>query len=336
MEQQKDFQEVDGPDQDLPVGGFRPAQNPELVKKPGLAEHLNDVAQEAAAAIQQHKAPAPDVDGEKQKALEKLAADKQELDKLGLEASYAEDAEVRRWERAQIQEKAAGIAAREAEYREKGWLPKASPEPEQEVAPVAKAPEQGASHSQAASPAVGGPSQAADPLGLGDIQKKPEHLFPEQPAQKTPEPEAPEPPKKRDIPKFDPPKTLLANPRNNKPHVKDYGDHIVVTRRAMFGVGKAAQAKREQAVTVGLQAAAERFGQPVRFEGNPAFLEETAKQAVKLGIKLEPGNRLAEAIYAKALDAREKELAIATKRDMVFSPSKEKEKTKEKGLGLSL
>ncbi len=91
------------------------------------------------------------------------------------------------------------------------------------------------------------------------------------------------------------PVPILAH--KNRPLVLDYGDHITVTRRAMFGIGRRAQEKREQAVGYALQAAVQRFGEPIHFEGNPAFLQETAEMAVKMGIQLEPGSKLAEQIY---------------------------------------
>ncbi|MBU2774492.1 hypothetical protein HMI48_11625 [Acidithiobacillus ferrooxidans] len=91
------------------------------------------------------------------------------------------------------------------------------------------------------------------------------------------------------------PVPILAH--KNRPLVLDYGDHITVTRRAMFGIGRRAQEKREQAVGYALQAAVQRFGEPIHFEGNPTFLKETAEMAAKMGIQLEPGSKLAEQIY---------------------------------------
>lgn len=99
------------------------------------------------------------------------------------------------------------------------------------------------------------------------------------------------------------PVPLLA--QKNRPWVLDYGDHITVTRRAMFGVGRKAQEKREQAVGYALQAAVQRFGQPIHFVGNPAFLRQTAELAVKLGIELEPGNKLAEQIYREVQERQQ-------------------------------
>ncbi|MHB0888066.1 LPD7 domain-containing protein [Acidithiobacillus sp.] len=94
------------------------------------------------------------------------------------------------------------------------------------------------------------------------------------------------------------PEPLLAH--KNRPLVLDYGDHITVTRRAMLGIGTSARQRREQAVSTALQAAVQRFGEPVHFEGNPQFLRETAAMAVKLGISLEPGSKLAGEVYREA------------------------------------
>ncbi len=124
------------------------------------------------------------------------------------------------------------------------------------------------------------------------------------------------------------PDILLDHPRNGKPLVKDYGDHIVVTRRALLGIGRRTQEKREQAVGVALQAAAERFGTPIHFEGNPIFLRETAKMAVKLGIPLEPGSKLGEQIYKAELERQRKEQERALKRN-AFSQSLQKQKELE-------
>ena len=112
---------------------------------------------------------------------------------------------------------------------------------------------------------------------------------------KVPAVQAPEP--NPDRPTFARQKPVPILARKNRPLVLDYGDHITVTRRAMFGIGRRAQEKREQAVGYALQAAVQRFGEPIHFEGNPAFLQETAEMAAKMGIQLEPGSKLAEQIY---------------------------------------
>ena len=102
----------------------------------------------------------------------------------------------------------------------------------------------------------------------------------------------------------------------NRPLVLDYGDHIAVTRRAMFGIGRRAQSKRENAVSTALLAARDRFGEPIHFSGDPAFVRETANMAVKLGIALEPGNDLAKHAYEQALQR------AAAERGNVLEPSK--------------
>lgn len=141
---------------------------------------------------------------------------------------------------------------------------------------------------------------------------------------------------RQEFPRIKPPKTLLGHPRNNKPMVLDHGDHITVTRRAMLGIGKRAQEKRENAVATGLQAAAERFGQPVHFSGSPAFLKETAEMAVKLGITLEPGSRLAEHYYQQALEQKAKEKQVENAKGNFFAQSvgKQKERKLDVGKGL--
>ncbi|WP_148262206.1 LPD7 domain-containing protein [Acidithiobacillus caldus] len=102
----------------------------------------------------------------------------------------------------------------------------------------------------------------------------------------------------------------------NRPLVLDYGDHIAVTRRAMFGIGRRAQSKRENAVSTALLAARDRFGEPIHFSGDPAFVRETANMAVKLGIAMEPGNDLAKHAYEQALQR------AAAERGNVLEPSK--------------
>ena len=102
----------------------------------------------------------------------------------------------------------------------------------------------------------------------------------------------------------------------NRPLVLDYGDHIAVTRRAMFGIGRRAQSKRENAVSTALLAARDRFGEPIHFSGDPAFVRETANMAVKLGIALEPGNDLAKHAYEQALQR------AAAERGNVLEPSR--------------
>ncbi len=108
------------------------------------------------------------------------------------------------------------------------------------------------------------------------------------------------PPEKPRFERKNPPEVLFANPRG-KPYVLDHGDNVTVTNRAMLGLGHDAAEKRRKAVEVGLKAAVDRFGEPVRFQGNRAFLEETVKVALERGIALEPGSPMARDIYERAI-----------------------------------
>jgi hypothetical protein len=123
-------------------------------------------------------------------------------------------------------------------------------------------------------------------------------------------PELPVPPEKPRFEHKNPPEVLFANPKG-KPYVLDHGDKVTVTNRAMLGLGHEAAEKRQKAVEVGLKAALDRFGEPVRFQGNRAFLEETVKVAMERGIALEPGSPMAQEIYDRAIQ-----------RDNQFGPSK--------------
>ncbi|MCE5388700.1 MAG: hypothetical protein K0041_09005 [Acidithiobacillus sp.] len=135
------------------------------------------------------------------------------------------------------------------------------------------------------------------------------------------------------FPRKNPPEVLLQNAKG-KPHVLDHGDKITVANRAMFGIGSGATEKRREAVGVALDAAAKRFGEPVRFQGTEKFMAETIAQAIQRGIKLEPGNETARKMY---------ELAIEKAGPNQLGPSKaapyrapEKTKAVEKGQGLGI
>lgn len=169
----------------------------------------------------------------------------------------------------------------------------------------AKAPEQ----SQESDPAKPEPERPLEPEKEVSATK--------QPGPKSPEPDNAElvrnwpkaqgtpPAKARPAFERHAPEPLLTH--KNRPLVLDYGDHITVTRRAMMGIGTSARQKRELAVSTALQAAVQRFGEPVHFEGNPRFLRETAAMAVKLGIPLEPGSKLAEQVYREAREQAARE-----------------------------
>ncbi|MBU2802521.1 hypothetical protein HFV02_09685 [Acidithiobacillus caldus] len=142
------------------------------------------------------------------------------------------------------------------------------------------------------------------------------------PGQKTPEPEP-----ARVFPKKSPPEVLLADPKRGKPLVLDHGDKVSVTNRAMLGIGREAEERRNKSVEVALKAAKERFGEPVRFSGSRAFEEKTIEMAVRLGIQLEPATEHGKRAYEKALEARNT-LGPSVNR----APARQK--TVEKGIGL--
>ncbi|MGK9452301.1 LPD7 domain-containing protein [Acidithiobacillus caldus] len=142
------------------------------------------------------------------------------------------------------------------------------------------------------------------------------------PEQKTPEPET-----ARVFPKKSPPEVLLADPKRGKALVLDHGDRVSVTNRALLGIGREAEERRNKSVEVALRAAKERFGEPVRFSGSRAFEEKTIEMAVRLGIQLEPATEHGKRAYEKALEARNT-LGSSVNR----APAKQK--TVEKGIGL--
>jgi hypothetical protein len=144
-----------------------------------------------------------------------------------------------------------------------------------------------------------------------------------------PEPESPEKPK---FERKTPPEVLFANPKG-KPYVLDHGDKVTVTNRAMLGLGSEAAAKRQKAVEVGLKTAVDRFGEPVRFHGSRAFMEETVKVAMERGIKLEPGSPMAKEIYERATREHGNQLG-PSKAAPYRAPEKKREVGKDKGLGL--
>ena len=148
--------------------------------------------------------------------------------------------------------------------------------------------------------------------------------------QKAPEPESV--PGKRIFERKNPPEILFSNPKG-KPYVLDHGDKITVTNRAMLGMGREAAEKRRQAAEVGLKAAVERFGEPVRMTGSRAFLEETVAVAMQKGIQMEPGSPLAKEIYDRAMKEHGNQLGPSQSAPYRV-PEKKKEVEKSKGLGL--
>jgi hypothetical protein len=142
-----------------------------------------------------------------------------------------------------------------------------------------------------------------------------------------PDQKAPESEPVRTFPKKSPPEVLLADPKRGKALVLDHGDKVSVTNRAMLGIGREAEDRRNKSVEVALKAAKERFGEPVRFSGSRAFEEKTIEMAVRLGIELEPATEHGKRAYEKALEAKN-----------ALGPSQNrapiKQKVVEKGIGL--
>lgn len=206
--------------------------------------------------------------------------------------------------------------ARQAEQREA---------PEQARQESAKAPEPEQAKEPTKTPEN---APEKDPLGLGDVKKPTEHLFPEQQDEKGPEKE----PEKPKFERKNPPEVLFANPKG-KPYVLDHGDKVSVTNRAMLGLGHEAAEKRRKAVEIGLKAAVDRFGEPVRFQGNRAFLEETVKVAMERGIKLEPASPMAKEIYERAVKEHGNQFG-PSKAAPYRAPEKKQEMDKGKGIGL--
>ncbi|WP_226857925.1 LPD7 domain-containing protein [Acidithiobacillus caldus] len=165
----------------------------------------------------------------------------------------------------------------------------------------------------------------AEPSTEEDLTKD----WPGNPAKdaQAPEQKAPESEPVRTFPKKSPPEVLLAEPKRGKALVLDHGDKVSVTNRAMLGIGREAEDRRNKSVEVALKAAKERFGEPVRFSGSRAFEEKTIEMAVRLGIALEPATEHGKRAYEKALEARNA-LGPSQNRAPV------KQKVVEKGIGL--
>ncbi|QQD71977.1 LPD7 domain-containing protein [Acidithiobacillus ferrivorans] len=165
---------------------------------------------------------------------------------------------------------------------------------------------------------------------IGEIAKASESSPMDPFAQNTaPNRSAPEAPK---YPRKSPPEILMTS-RRGAPYVKDHGDQITVTRRATLAITRRGKDEREQAIAMALTAARERFGEPVRIHGTPAFVNETIKQAVQQGIKLEPVGHYAEKEYARVL-AGEQKLKDKALQAGSMAPSKSKEVHKGQGLGI--
>lgn len=223
--------------------------------------------------------------------------------------------------------------------------PSLNPEKEKgEALNVGETLAQGTAGPEIAEPAQPAPEKSVEAEIADATGKKPD----QEPQQKTitePDPladwpgtsqKSPEPLMLPEKPRFErknPPEVLFANPKG-KPYVLDHGDKVTVTNRAMLGLGHEAAEKRQKAVEIGLKAAVDRFGEPVRFQGNRAFLEETVKVAIERGIALEPASPMARDIYERAIKERGNQLGPSKDAAPYRAPEKKREVDKGKGIGL--
>ncbi len=278
-------------------------------------------------AVQDKVAGEEIADGElgpsKQKALDLLGIDKKVLEEFDAAIPYSDDPTMRASERAESAKRHAKIAAREEDYREKGWLPPArlpTPAPAVEKDPLSKLEDiaRGAASAEKDDPAADIAKIAAQTKALPDPFPKPAAqkeqdgpLAGAQPPRPAPEMSFPE---KR-------PAEVLAH-RWTVPTAKDHGNRIVITRMGMLAVTPPQQRERHDLVSAALLKSRERFGEPVRVTGNKAFENAVIKAAIEQGIPLEMGSDRGEKAYALAL-ANEKKCGLE-KAMGALTPSKER------------
>jgi hypothetical protein len=254
----------------------------------------------------------------KQKALDLLAIDKKVLEEFDAAIPYSDDPTMRASERAESAKRHAEIAAREEEYREKGWLPKPAPAVEKD--PLSKLEDiaRGAAPVEKDDPAADIAKIAEQTKALPDPFPKPAQKEQDGPALAGVQPPRPAPemsfPEKR-------PAEVLAH-RWTVPTAKDHGNRIVITRMGMLAVTPPQQRERHDLVSAALLKSRERFGEPVRVTGNKAFENAVIKAAIEQGIPLEMGSDRGEKAYALAL-ANEKKRGLE-KAMGTLTPSKER------------
>ena len=284
-----------------------PEQNLKIMAKQNAmaGEEIAEGQLEPSSQLQIGVAPqqgvAPEnADVEKQKALERLGRDKEDLYEFDRAIDYSDDPRMRERERAESAKKHAEIAARETEYQEKGWLPTAEKvkrvETDDPAADIAKIAEQ--------TKALPDPFAQQAPAGV----QSPHHTQDLRRPQDFPE--------KR-------PAEVLAH-RWGVPRAKDHGNRIVVTRMGMLAVTPPQQRERHDLVSAALLKSRERFGEPVRVTGNKAFENAVIKAAIEQGIPLEMGSDRGEKAYALALQ-NEKKRGLEKSMGQL-APSKEREK----------
>jgi hypothetical protein len=176
---------------------------------------------------------------------------------------------------------------------------------------------------------------AEDMKKMADRPIQAEPLFSQPEASPSPETsreQAPSPEPRPPFARKQRPEVLMADQRG-KPLIYDHGDKITVTRRAIIGLGSAARERREAVTEKSLLEARARFGEPVRFEGSPAFQMQTIAMAVKHGIELEPATPLGKKLYEKALEVDQSKNRLGPSEKTMNRPQ-ERAKSPSKGMEL--
>jgi len=203
-------------------------------------------------------------------------------------------------------------------------------EPEQQVEPTDPAPTEPAKEPEQAPATEPEPTQPGQtkPTPAKDPGQQAQDMLNNWPSGvAVPGPEQ----RRRFEPKIPPEVLHCKNDNPRKPYVLDHGDRIAVTHRAMLGIGREAQNKREQSVMIALKAAVDRFGEPVQFHGTRAFERETIDVAVRYGIALEPVSEHAKGYYKEALEKQQKQQLTVTNS---LGPARKKDQSKDQGISL--
>ena len=116
--------------------------------------------------------------------------------------------------------------------------------------------------------------------------------------------------------------------------VKDHGNRITVTRMGMAYVNPKQKRERDDRVARSLQMARERFGDPVRVEGNSGFEQSVIKAAIAQGIPLEMASERGAKAYQLALQSEKKRGLEKTMGSL--APSKQKQIDRGNGRGLAI
>jgi len=200
--------------------------------------------------------------------------------------------------------------------------PAAAKEPEQKVEPTDPAPTEPAKEPEQTKP------DQTKPAPAKDTSQQAQDMLNNWPSGVA----VPNPEQRRYYEPKIPPEVLhCKNGNPKKPYVLDHGDRIAVTNRAMLGIGREAQNKREQSVAIALKAAVDRFGEPVQFHGTRAFEKETIDVAVRYGIALEPVSEHAKSYYKEALAKQQKQQLTVTNS---LGPARKKDQSKDQGISL--